>query len=283
MSPALWRTPRSQGAVARVPVLVAIASAVLVVALSASIAAAQTGTAKTAQASGVLSIEVANVILCEPGAETRFAIGIAPLAALPLNSFMRVKGLPASAQLTDGHQIAAGAWAIPIDGLAKLHVKVAQGAQGKSDLSLTLFSIEGLILAEARAALVIGPAGLIAPAAEASVVPSPKLVTRGQPPVPPPRAMSQDDKTQAQRLFERGTAQLRAGSMAGARALLERAADLGLADAAMALAGTYDAWELSRLSVLGVQPDPVAARKWYARAQELGAPAAAERLARLPK
>ena len=62
----------------------------------------------------VLSIEIGTVILGEPGAETRLTIGITPMAALPANSFLRIKGLPASVQLTDGHQIAAGAWAIPI-------------------------------------------------------------------------------------------------------------------------------------------------------------------------
>lgn len=245
-------------------------------------------------AQSVLSIEVGNIILGEPGAETRLAISIAPMAALPANSFLRIKGLPASVQLTDGHQIAAGAWAIPIDGLAKLRIKVQPGTQGKSELSLSLFSIEGRVLAEARTALVIAPAGLIAspleptppklvPRGAMSALPaSPPTVTPTPAPTPPP-FMSPQDREQAQRLLERGTAQLRTGSMVAARALLERAADLGLPEAAMTLAATYDAWELSRLGVLGVQPDPITARKWYARAQELGAPAAAERIARLPK
>ena len=113
--------------------------------------------------------------------------------------------------------------------------------------------------------------------------PSPKLAKRSAAPVPPPRAVSDDEKTQALRLLERGNAQIRAGSMIAARSLLERAVDLGSAEAAMALAATYDAWELARLGVLGVQPNPELARKWYARAQALGAPAAIERLARLPK
>lgn len=255
-------------------------------------AASQSRVGVAAPTQTVLSIEIGTVVLGEPGAETRLTIGITPMAALPANSFLRIKGLPASVQLTDGHQIAAGAWAIPIDGLAKLRIKVQPGTQGKSELSLSLFSIEGRILAEARTALVIAPAGLIASAPEAT---PPKLVARGAmsvlptasptvtPQPAPPPLMSPQDREQAQRSLERGTAQLRTGSMVAARALLERAADLGLAEAAMALAATYDAWELSRLGVLGVQPDPIAARKWYARAQELGAPAAAERIARLPK
>jgi len=45
----------------------------------------------------------------------------------------------------------------------------------------------------------------------------------------------------------------------------QRAADAGLAEAAMALAGTFDAQELARLGVHSVQPDPKQARRWYER------------------
>ena len=41
--------------------------------------------------------------------------------------------------------------------------------------------------------------------------------------------------------------------------------------------------ELSRLGALGVQPNLELARQWYARARDLGATIAAERLARLPR
>ncbi len=250
-------------------------------------AAAQTAPAKRNQSAFVLSIDVPNVILSEAGAETPMTVGINPIAALPANSFLRVKGLPAGVQLTDGNEIAPGAWAIPIDGLALLQAKVPPNMQGKSEVTFTLFSIEGRILAEGRSAFVVAPRGLIAPAndgAQATLTaPSPKPAKRSAAPVPPPRGVSEDATIQAQRLLERGNTQIRAGSMSGARSLLERAVELGSAEAAMALAATYDAWELARLNVLGVQPDPELARKWYARAQELGASAAIERLARLPK
>ena len=74
-------------------------------------AAAQTAPAMRNQSAFVLSIDVPNVILSEAGAETPLTIGINPKAALPSNSFLRVKGLPAGVQLTDGNEIAPGAWA----------------------------------------------------------------------------------------------------------------------------------------------------------------------------
>ena len=49
----------------------------------------------------------------------------------------------------------------------------------------------------------------------------------------------------------------------------------------MALAATYDAAELSRLGVRGLQPDRAVARRWYERARQLGAAEAEQRLRRL--
>ena len=54
-----------------------------------------------------------------------------------------------------------------------------------------------------------------------------------------------------------------------------------MAQSAVALAGTYDPDELGKMKVVGLQPDIAAARKWYEKARELGAPEAAERLRRL--
>jgi TPR repeat protein len=74
---------------------------------------------------------------------------------------------------------------------------------------------------------------------------------------------------------------LKRGDVDAARKFFERAADLGLAQGAMALATSYDANELSKLKVIGLQGNVAAARKWYNRAAELGAADAGERLRRL--
>ena len=85
----------------------------------------------------------------------------------------------------------------------------------------------------------------------------------------------------AERMVARGERDLADGNVASARQFFLRAATAGLARGALLLAATYDPRELARLGVLGVQPSPAVARKWYERAHELGAPEAQERLAGL--
>jgi TPR repeat protein len=82
-------------------------------------------------------------------------------------------------------------------------------------------------------------------------------------------------------LLGRGNDQLAQGNVAAARLYFERAADAGVAQAALALASTYDPEELIRQHVIGMQPDRDLARHWYERARELGAPEAERRLERL--
>jgi TPR repeat protein len=99
-------------------------------------------------------------------------------------------------------------------------------------------------------------------------------------PVPAP-AKSSDDGTRALKLLEKGNEQLAQGLVASARQLYERATDMGLAQAAMALAATYDPAEFEGLELRGVQADAKEARRWYERAQALGASDAGLRLKRL--
>jgi TPR repeat protein len=58
-------------------------------------------------------------------------------------------------------------------------------------------------------------------------------------------------------------------------------ADAGVADAALALANTYDPTYLAAHRVMGVQGDRATARALYQRAKELGSAEAAQLLARM--
>ncbi|HEX8828964.1 MAG TPA: hypothetical protein VF778_12715 [Xanthobacteraceae bacterium] len=82
-------------------------------------------------------------------------------------------------------------------------------------------------------------------------------------------------------LIERGNDFLKNGDFASARLLLRRAADGGSADAAMALATTFDPVVLARLGAIGATPDIAKAREWYQRAVDLGSTAASRQLAKL--
>lgn len=246
-------------------------------------------------------INIGKVVLVEPASETPIPIQVGPLDAIPRNSFVRIRGMPSTAVLSEGHSIAPGSWAIPLAVLPNLRVSLPVGVAGKSEVTIALVQIDGTVLAEAKSSLVIAAAAMIAPdqpAAQrqqnlASVGPGPTPLEATPPPAvrPPvpaatPPASSEpppltENQQRALAFIVRGRAQAQEGNIAAARLFFQRAADAGLAEGALALAGTYDPAELSRLRVAGVQPDLALARRWYEKARELGAKEADERLRQL--
>lgn len=243
-------------------------------------------------------INVASVILAEPAVETPFPIQIGPADAIPQQTFLRIRGLPSTASLSEGHAIAAGAWAIPLSGLPRLKIATRAGASAKTDVTISLVSIDGRILSEVKSTLLIAPASAITPSGSqlagqpganlaalspmgAAPQPQPARLPL-EPPVPPAPDISAEDRERALKYMERGDESLANGNVTIARLFYERAAELDWGPAALALAGTYDPDELDRLTVLGgVEPDLSKARKWYERARELGTAEAVERLQRL--
>ena len=79
-------------------------------------------------------------------------------------------------------------------------------------------------------------------------------------------------------ILKRGKDLIVTGDLAAARLVLRKAADANNAEAALALAATYDPFVLRELKVYGFTPDAVMARVWYEKAIELGSPAAPRRL-----
>ena len=246
-------------------------------------------------------INIGKVVLVEPASETAMPIQIGPIDAIPRNSFVRIRGVPPAAVLSEGHSIAPGSWAVPLSVLPNLRISIPVGVSGKADITIALVQIDGTVLAEARASLVVAAAELIAPQQppaprERSVAsvgnpPSPLEASPApqRPPAPAvapppasrePRELTEDQK-RALAFVLRGRAQAQQGNIAAARLFYRRAADADLAEGALALAGTYDPVELATMGVAGVQPDVAAARQWYEKARELGAREAEERLRRL--
>lgn len=237
-------------------------------------------------------VTIAATIQAEPATQTALSIQVGPPGALPANSFIRLRGLPPTVSLTEGHAIGPGSWAIPLFGLATLKANIPAGVSGRSEIVVTLVSVDGKLLAEVRSALVVGSAAMLAPPqpgapampriANALTPPSP--MPAGRPdrnsPLRPPE-LSAEEKARAEKLVAQGERFLAQGNIALAREFFRRATDSGLAQAAIRLAATYDPAELDRLQAQGVVPDRAEARKWYERARELGAPEAEERLARL--
>jgi TPR repeat protein len=180
--------------------------------------------------------------------------------------------------LTEGHVVAPGSWAIPLAALPNLTIILPTGLQGQSEIAISLVGVDGTVQAEAKTQLVIA---VPAPA------PPPRPSTQeAQAPPPPPVArvvpmLAGADRERALGFHAKGQEQLERGSIYAARKFFERAADIGLAQSAVALADTYDPEELARLRVIGIQPDVATAKKWYEKARELGASEASDRLRRL--
>jgi len=253
-----------------------------------------------AQADQKPRINIGKVVLVEPASETPMPIQIGPIDAIPRNSFVRIRGLPSAAVLSDGHSIAPGAWAIPLAVLPNLRISLPVGITGKSEVSIALVQIDGTVLAEAKSSLIIAAAAMIAPEQQpaprqrsvASVGTPPAPLEASPPPAPqatlpaasPPSSQSAEpteEQRRAAAFLDRGRTQVERGNISAARLFFRRAADAGLALGALALAGTYDPNELARLRVAGVQPDLALAREWYEKARQLGASEAEERVRRL--
>ncbi|MET0195034.1 MAG: hypothetical protein ABW200_16870 [Hyphomicrobiaceae bacterium] len=233
--------------------------------------------ARPAEAQQRITVVVPAVVRAQPAARTRLPIEINSPDAPARNSFLRIRGLPIAAALSDGHAIAPGSWAVPLNVLANLNVILPVGIQGSSDISIILVSVDGAILAEARTVLAVEvtPVAARPEPPTGAIAIAPRGDTVLAPPLPP------EERERAVGMHTKGQELLERGQVYAARKLFERAAEIGLAQAAVSLAATYDPEELNKLRVMGLPPDPAAARKWYEKARELGAAEASDRLRRL--
>jgi hypothetical protein len=226
-------------------------------------------------------IAVLATVVAEPATQMPLQIRIAPIESIPRNSFLRLRGLPPTASLSEGHSIAPGAWAIPLNGLPRLRLNLPASAAGKSELVISLVDEDGKLLAEARVSLVIQQqAPVVAPPPAPAAVEKERTSAPSSPRAQAP-ALTPAERETAEKLVARGERDLQQGNIAQARQFFLRAAQTGLAQGALMLAATYDPRELARMRAVSVQPNIAEARKWYMRADELGAPDAAHKLATL--
>jgi len=91
-------------------------------------------------------------------------------------------------------------------------------------------------------------------------------------------APRQVDQERIAVLLKRGKELLANGDVSAARITLKRAADANDAEAALALASTYDPFVLRELKVYGFPADAETARAWYEKAKDLGSAVAPRRL-----
>ncbi len=103
------------------------------------------------------------------------------------------------------------------------------------------------------------------------VVEAQRAPARPEAPPPPARPAAPLDPRLVAALLDRGQAMMARGDISGARLLFTRAAQAGSAEAALAMARSFDGAVLAGLGARGIRPDPAQAEHWYRRAAELGA------------
>jgi hypothetical protein len=166
-----------------------------------------------------------------------------------------VTGLLSGMTLSMGGAVGADAWQVPAADLASTWILPPKDFVGAADLVAELRPADDTI-ADRR------PIHLEWRAAVASAAPTPPHL----------------DREEIANLVKRGEDFIATGDLAAARLVLQRAAEADDAQAALALAATYDPFVLRELKVYGFSGDVATARAWYEKAKEFGSAEAPRRL-----
>ncbi len=182
-------------------------------------------------------------------------------------------GLAAGTRISAGTPVSDSSWRLSSHDLAGLYLYAPKDFVGVMDTAVDLLSSNERLLDRREMQLEwIAKKPALLPRADLADLGAPKALS-----------IQPIDPEQAAVLMKRGQDALRAGDIVTARLAFGRVADAGNADAALALAATYDAGYLAKQNVIGVVGDEVKARAWYQRAIELGSTEAKTMLARMAK
>jgi hypothetical protein len=241
------------------------------------------------------------------------ALNIATEAA-PSGGDAVLSGLPAGTTLSAGQDFGPAGWRIELADLAKLRAHVPPGYSGTSDLVVELRRSDAVVLdRKAMRFDVVSPRLALASAGPVHALPQSEAKDNARPIAPAPAAPPRQpdnvalaalpprtapapqkeavveaparklDPAELAVMLRRGEELARTGDLAGARLLLQRAADARHPGAAFALAATFDPVVLKQIAVIGQSGDADKARLWYERARELGSKEAALRLEALAR
>ncbi|NJO21665.1 MAG: sel1 repeat family protein [Sphingomonadales bacterium] len=189
----------------------------------------------------------------EPQRPTRFPLQIEPEQARRSNYILILSGLPSGSGLTGAERISSDSWLLTADAPARLEITIPEWSASLIEVGVELRRTNGTFAAGTTAWLLVAP------------------------PVAPKQAQKSDPMAMKE-LLDKGNQHLSKGDVVAARAVYERAVDLGSAAAALNLGSTYDPNRLWSLGVFGMVGNKERARLWYRRADQLGHPEAKERI-----
>lgn len=229
-------------------------------------------------------------------------LNIALSGAAPADGDAIISGFPPGTSLSVGEDFGAAGWRVDLADLAKLRAHVPPGFAGAADLVVEMRRSDAVLLDRKTMRLdIVTPRLALASAGPMQALPQNDATDRARPTVPPPAqpplkpdtpavaalprsALEQSEPARKLEpaeiavLLRRGEELTKTGDLAGARLLLQRAADARHAGAAFALAATYDPIVLKQMPVIGQTGDIDKARFWYERARQFGSRDAGARL-----
>ena len=210
-----------------------------------------------------LVVDVQKAFANEP-----LSLGVSVDSAAADESLM-LAGLALGTRLSAGVPVSEASWQLALRDLNGVYVYAPKDFVGIMNTAIELLSANQRLI-ESRAARLewIAKSNSTPPMKqiESEAVNAPVV-----PPMNPENAA----------LMEKGQVLMRSGDIASARLLFQRLANAGIADAALALAATYDPRYLAQHNLIGVAGDQTKAHNWYQRASELGSTEAGRILARI--
>ena len=193
----------------------------------------------------------------EPQTLAPLSLQVQPEEAAHEAFILALSGAPAGTILSGATQMSSDTWFLPPGSADRLEIALPEWSTSAIEITIALRQANGLVAAQTKAWLAVSPPPSRLPA-------SPKA-----------------DEATAKDLLARASQLLDKGDIVGARAIYQRAVELGSGTAALALGATYDPNRLWSLGALGLRGNKERARQWYQRAGELGHPEAKARLATL--
>lgn len=178
-------------------------------------------------------------------------------------SFILVlSGAPPGTTLSGAGRIGSDTWFLSPGAASRLEIAMPEWSTSVFEITMALRRINGVVAAQAKAWIAVPP-----PVGPDAAGPKIDNKTDGR----TDGAAAKDMQAKADRLIEKG-------DIVAARALYQRAAELGSGSAALTLGATYDPNRLWSFGALGMVGNRERAKQWYQRASELGQTDAKARL-----
>jgi hypothetical protein len=168
------------------------------------------------------------------------------------NETLMLAGLTLGTRLSAGAPVSEASWQLASRDLDGAYVQPPKDFIGTMNIAIDLLSADKKLLKSRTARL--------------------EWIAKPNPPQPNAggAVAIQSINPEGAKLMDRGRDLLRSGDVSSARLLFRRLADAGIADAALALAFTYNPRYIAEHNPIGIAADETTARDWYLRAGELG-------------